>query len=142
MECFSRYLSFPSPHPPSQCATAFLPSSFAMYATTLAFAFALEPSTLKNTRRMLCATLLFATGAIVGWPFALALSLPFVFEELFVLSGDKIDPASRINWMLARWRHLILAGLVSALIFVSSSVHMWKPMPMFCFTSGPRGLCR
>ncbi|KAH0838056.1 glycosyltransferase family 22 protein [Lanmaoa asiatica] len=99
-------------------AAAFLPSSFAMYATTLAFAFALEPSTVKNTRRTLCATMLFATGAIVGWPFALALSLPFVFEELFVLSGDKVDPVSRVSWMLARWWHLILAGLVSALIFV------------------------
>ncbi|KAF8445630.1 glycosyltransferase family 22 protein [Boletus edulis BED1] len=106
-------------------ASAFLPSSFAMYATTLAFAFALEPSTIKNTRRTLCATMLFATGAIVGWPFALALSLPFVIEELFVLSGDKVDPALRANWMLARWRHLIMAGLVSALIFV----------PMVCIDS-------
>ncbi|KAG8219545.1 glycosyltransferase family 22 protein, partial [Butyriboletus roseoflavus] len=97
---------------------AFLPSSFAMYATTLAFAFAFESSTVTNMRRTLCATMLFATGAIVGWPFALALSLPYVFEELFVLSGDKVDPASRINWVFARWQHLILAGLVSALIFV------------------------
>lgn len=94
-----------------------------MYATTLAFAFAFEPSTVKNTRRTLCATILFATGAIVGWPFALALSLPFVFEELFVLSGDKIDPALRVKWMFVRLRHLILAGFVSALILVSSSVH-------------------
>lgn len=92
-----------------------------MYATALAFSFALEPSTVKNTKRTLSATMLFATGAIVGWPFALALSLPFVFEELFVLSGDRVDSASRVSWMLARWRHLILACLVSALIFVSSS---------------------
>jgi alpha-1,2-mannosyltransferase len=111
-----------------------------MYASTLAFAFALEPSTVKNTRRTLCATVLFATGAIVGWPFALALSLPFIFEELFVLSGDKVDPALRANWMLVRWRHLILAGFVSTLILVSSSVHTWRLLPMFCFTSGPRGL--
>lgn len=113
-----------------------------MYAATLAFAFALEPSTVKNTRRTLYATMLFATGAIVGWPFALALSLPFVFEELFVLSGDKVNPASRVDWMLARWRHLILAGLVSALIFVSSSVHTWKSSLIFCFTLGPCGLYR
>ncbi|KAG9314095.1 glycosyltransferase family 22 protein [Chiua virens] len=99
-------------------ATAFLPSSFAMYATTLAFAFVLEPSTVQNTRRTLYATLSFASGAIVGWPFALALSLPFVVEELFVVSGDKVDLASHANWMFARWRRLILAGIVSALIFV------------------------
>ena len=113
-----------------------------MYATTLAFAFALEPSTVTNTRRTLYATMLFATGAIVGWPFALALSLPYVFEELFVLSGDKVDPASHTNWMLARWRRFIMADLVSALIFVSSSVHTYKPLLMFCVTSGSRGLYR
>ena len=84
----------------------------------------------------------FATGAIVGWPFALALSLPFVFEELFVLSGDKVDPASHLNWMFARWRRLILASLVSALIFVSSPVYTRELLSMFCFTSGPRGLYR
>lgn len=93
-----------------------------MYAMMLAFAFALEPSTIKNSARTLYATMLFATGAIVGWPFALALSLPFVFEELFVLSGDKVDPASYANWMLVRWRRLVLVGLVSTLIFVSSAV--------------------
>lgn len=144
VERCSWYLSsILSPRLASQSNTAFLPSSFAMYATTLAFAFAFEPSTVNNTKRTLCATMLFATGAIVGWPFALALSLPFVFEELFVLSGDKVDPASRVNWMLARWRHLILAGLVSALFFVSSSVHTWKPcqcsilhqVPVVCIDS-------
>lgn len=123
VERCSRYLSFLPPHLTPERTAALLPSSFAMYATTLAFAFALEPSTVNNTRRTLCATMLFAAGAIVGWPFSLALSLPFVFEELFVLSGDKVDPASRVNWVLSRWRRLILAGLVSTLIFVSSSVH-------------------
>lgn len=40
-----------------------------------------------------------------------------------MLSGDKVDSASRVSWVLSRWRRLILAGLVSALIFVSSSLH-------------------
>ena len=95
-----------------------------MYAATAAFAYALEPSTVKNSKKTLYATIFFATGAIVGWPFSLALSLPFVFEELFVLSGDKVDAPSHINWMLARWRRLIVAGLVSTLILVSSPVHV------------------
>ncbi|KAF9225513.1 glycosyltransferase family 22 protein [Gyrodon lividus] len=97
---------------------AFLPSSFAMYATTLAFAFSLEPSSTKSAGRALWPTLLFAAGAIVGWPFALALSLPFVFEELFVLSGDRVNPAARGSWMVARWWRLIVAALVAALIFI------------------------
>ncbi|KAF9245824.1 glycosyltransferase family 22 protein [Melanogaster broomeanus] len=97
---------------------AFLPSSFAMYTTTLAFTLSLEPSSTKNAERTLWATLLFAVGGIVGWPFALALSLPFVFEELFVLGGDKVDPFARGTWMVARWRRLIVAGLIAALIFI------------------------
>ncbi|KIJ66247.1 glycosyltransferase family 22 protein [Hydnomerulius pinastri MD-312] len=97
---------------------AFLPSSFAMYATTLAFTFALEPASANSGKNTLWATLLFAAGSVVGWPFALALSLPFVFEQLFVLGGDKVGSAARGSWMIARWRRLILAGLVAALIFV------------------------
>lgn len=64
--------------------------------------------------------MLFATGAIVGWPFALALSLPFVFEELFIFGGDRVEPSSRTSWMMSRWKRLFVAGLVSALIFVGS----------------------
>jgi alpha-1,2-mannosyltransferase len=109
---------------------AFLPSSFAMYATTLAFAFSLEPPSTKSSARTLWVTLLFATGAIVGWPFALALSLPFVFEELFVLGADRVDPAVRGNWMVARWRRLIAAALVAALIFASVISQSVKPTLM------------
>jgi len=64
------------------------------------------------------ATLLFATGAIVGWPFALALSLPFVVEELFVLGGDRASPGARSSWLAARWKRLFTAGLIASLIFV------------------------
>ncbi|KAG1757203.1 glycosyltransferase family 22 protein [Suillus lakei] len=99
-------------------APAFLPSSFAMYATTIAFTYSLEPSSLKNKRRTLFATMLFGTGAIVGWPFALALSLPFVSEELLVFGGDRVEPSTRRSWMISRWKRLFIAGLVSSLIFV------------------------
>ncbi|KAH7930611.1 glycosyltransferase family 22 protein [Leucogyrophana mollusca] len=99
-------------------APAFLPSSFAMYATTLAFSYSVEPSSLANKQRTLFATLLFATGAIVGWPFALALAIPFVFEELFVLGADRVESSTRHLWMVSRWRRLFTAGLVASLIFV------------------------
>ncbi|KAJ7459090.1 glycosyltransferase family 22 protein [Mycena galericulata] len=97
---------------------ALLPSSFAMYTSTFAFSYALAPSTAQNNRRTLAATLLFATGAIVGWPFALALSIPFVFEELFVLSGDRVAPEIWTSWMLNRWKRQFTAGLAAALIFI------------------------
>lgn len=90
-----------------------------MYASTLAFTFSLSPPSTDNGRRTLLSTLLFATGAIVGWPFALALSIPFVFEELCVLGVDRIAPSARTSWLLGRWKRLFGAGLAASLIFVS-----------------------
>ncbi|KAJ7204337.1 glycosyltransferase family 22 protein [Mycena pura] len=99
-------------------SAAFLPSSFAMYMTTFAFSYALEPSSAQNNRRTAAATILFATGAIVGWPFALALSIPFVFEELFIFGADRVAPEIRMLWMLNRWKRLLSAGLAASLIFI------------------------
>ncbi|KAK7063943.1 mannosyltransferase [Favolaschia claudopus] len=99
-------------------SAALLPSSFAMYLSTFAFSYALAPSSEANNRRTLAATLLFATGAIVGWPFALALSVPFVLEELFIFSADRVAPELRFSWMLKRWKRLFTAGLYASLIFI------------------------
>lgn len=99
-------------------STAFLPSSFAMYTTTLACAFAFEPTSSSNKRRTLAATLLFATGAIVGWPFSLLLAIPFVLEELFVYGTDIVTPQDRSSWTALRFRRLLTAGLKASLIFV------------------------
>ena len=52
----------------------------------------------------------------MGWPFALALAIPFVFEELFVYGADIVMPHTRIPWMVGRIRRLLLVGLTSALI--------------------------
>ncbi|KAJ7847854.1 glycosyltransferase family 22 protein [Mycena leptocephala] len=99
-------------------SAALLPSSFAMYMTTFAFSYALAPSSAQNKQRTLAATVLFATGAIVGWPFALALAVPFVFEELFIFSADRVAPEIRMPWMFNRWKRLFTAGLAAALIFI------------------------
>jgi alpha-1,2-mannosyltransferase len=106
-----------------------------MYMTTFAFSYALAPSSAQNNRRTLAATLLFAAGAIVGWPFALALSIPFVLEELFVFSADRVAPEIRTTWMLNRWRRLFTAGLAAALIFVGIFVILFVLL-MFHADSG------
>ena len=90
-----------------------------MYASTLAFTFALAPPSAENSRRTLLVTLLYATGAIIGWPFALALAIPFVFEELFMLGADRVAISARGAWAFGRWKRLFGAGLVASLIFVS-----------------------
>jgi alpha-1,2-mannosyltransferase len=92
-----------------------------MYASTLAFAFALPPPSADNSRRTLLVTLLYASGAIIGWPFALALAIPFVFEELFILGADRVAPSDRGSWILGRWKRLFAAGITASLIFVRNS---------------------
>lgn len=91
-----------------------------MYTNTLAFAYTLQAPSLKNGRRTLVATVLFATGAIVGWPFALAVSIPFILEELFVYGLDNVRADKRTMWFGKRLRRLISAGMVAALLFVRS----------------------
>jgi len=95
-----------------------LPSSFAMYTTAFAFSYALEPATLSNRRRTLGAILFFALGAIVGWPFALAISIPFVFEELFLHGGDRVAPQARGSWLTQRWARFLTFAAAASLIFV------------------------
>ena len=101
------------------CLLAFLPSSFAMYFVTLASAFNMEPSSSRNPQRTLLVTTFFATAAIVGWPFALALSIPFVVEELFLYAGDIVPVADRLKWMVNRWLRFARSAATASLIFVS-----------------------
>lgn len=93
-------------------STAFLPSSFAMYTTTLGFALSLQPTSSSNMRRTMYATLAFAVGAIVGWPYTLAIAIPFVFEELFLAS---IDPSVSF---VSRWSRMFVCGGTAALLFI------------------------
>ncbi|KAI5122384.1 hypothetical protein M0805_004141 [Coniferiporia weirii] len=97
---------------------AFLPSTFAMFANTLAFAYTLDAPSLSNTRRTLFATVLFATGAIVGWPFSLAVAIPFVFEELFIRGADRVVQKKQLAWFYARVVRLLAAGACAALLFI------------------------
>ena len=107
--------------------TAFLPSSFALYTTVLAFSYSLQVPSLERTRRTLLATVLFAAGGIVGWPFSLALAIPFVLEELFVYGVDRVAPGTVTKWFISRLQRLVIAGLCAATIFVrhGSLLYYW-----------------
>ncbi|KAL4977285.1 Alg9-like mannosyltransferase family-domain-containing protein [Aspergillus desertorum] len=67
-------------------SVAFLPSSFAMYASMLGLAAFLD---WRGGQKTAQGIMWFGLGAIVGWPFAGALLLPLLFEEIVVgfLSG-------------------------------------------------------
>jgi alpha-1,2-mannosyltransferase len=88
----------------------------------LAFSFAVSPTKVKgpNTTdiRTLSATVLFGAGAIVGWPFSILVSLPFVFEELFVYSGDKISDSLAGRWIAERWIRMLGTVMLTSFLFV------------------------
>ncbi|KAG7122032.1 Alpha-1 like protein [Verticillium longisporum] len=90
-------------------STAFLPSSFAMYASMLgATAFMNWRGGLKTSQGIAW----FAAGAVVGWPFAGALCIPFLVEEgLMALFSDKE------RFIEAIWR--VMRGVTGTLILVA-----------------------
>ncbi|CAG7853822.1 Alpha-1,2-mannosyltransferase alg9; AltName: Full=Asparagine-linked glycosylation protein 9; AltName: Full=Dol-P-Man:Man(6)GlcNAc(2)-PP-Dol alpha-1,2-mannosyltransferase; AltName: Full=Dol-P-Man:Man(8)GlcNAc(2)-PP-Dol alpha-1,2-mannosyltransferase; Flags: Precursor [Serendipita indica DSM 11827] len=103
-------------------STAFLPSTFAMYCNMVAFSFALSPAKSKRPGstdiRTMSATLLFGAGAIVGWPFSILVSLPFVFEELFVYSGDVVPDSLAGSWIVERWIRMVGSVTLTSLLFL------------------------
>lgn len=98
-----------------------------MNLTMLAYAYYLDPSTTdaRGDRRVTMATLGFAIAAIVGWPFAALLALPFVVEELFVKSGDEVVGDGVVfEWRIERIARLIKAVVCAAAVAVSSFYHV------------------
>jgi alpha-1,2-mannosyltransferase len=91
-----------------------------MYFTMLALSSATKPASKPDALRTYATVSYFAVGAIVGWPFALLLAVPFVLEELFVAGGDRVSWGAYIAFLRYRWLRLLSAGLVAGLIFVSS----------------------
>ena len=59
-------------------SVAFLPSSFAMYTTTMGLRSFID---WRNGRESAEGIMWFGIGALLGWPFAGALVVPFVIEE-------------------------------------------------------------
>ncbi|KAL4806599.1 Alg9-like mannosyltransferase family-domain-containing protein [Aspergillus unguis] len=68
-------------------SASFLPSSFTMYASMLGLATFLD---WRKERKVAKGIMWFGLGAIVGWPFAGALLLPLLFEEVVIgyVSGN------------------------------------------------------
>lgn len=98
---------------PAIAAVALLPSSLAMYATTLGWATAMPRA--SSAARTFRAALAFAVGALAGWPFALVAAVPFVLEELFLAGGDvRLDAAL----LARRWARGLAAALAALALAV------------------------
>ena len=102
----------------TMASVALLPSSFVMYTSSVGMAYALSRASVRNPRRAFGATLAFALGALGGWPYALLLSLPFVYEELFMYGADAVPETETRSWILRRWSRAILAAIAASLLAV------------------------
>ena len=91
-----------------------------MYTTMLALSYAFTPPSNEDSQRTFAAVVCFTLGAVLGWPFALAIAIPFVFEELFMFGTDTVPANEKIDWQLERGIRLLLCGAVAALISVST----------------------
>ncbi|RFU30567.1 hypothetical protein B7463_g5782, partial [Scytalidium lignicola] len=103
-------------------SAAFLPSSFAMYCTLLGMAAFIN---WRNGLKTAQGIFWFVLGGILGWPFAMALSIPFLFEEVifaFLSSKDALIDA------VMRFIRGIVGGLLVLFFeFVISSFLYKKP---------------
>ncbi|KAJ4390700.1 mannosyltransferase [Gnomoniopsis smithogilvyi] len=125
-------------------ATAYLPSSFTMYTGMLGAASFMN---WRGGLRTASGVAWFALGAIIGWPFAGALMIPFALEEGLLLAmslGDKdsfLDGVWRIlKGALAASGILILDSTVNSLLFKKPGIIVsWNIVKynIFSQTGGP-----
>jgi alpha-1,2-mannosyltransferase len=75
-------------------STAYLPSTFAMYTTMLGTA---AFTNRKGGVRTAQGIMWFGIGATIGWPFAAALVVPFIAEEILIASitGESVQTLTR-----------------------------------------------
>lgn len=95
-----------------RASTSYLPSSFAMYTTMLGMAaFINWRGGLKTAQGIFW----FAIGGVLGWPFSMALSIPFLLEEFIfaVVSSRDALPSAAMR---------IIRGIVAALLVVAAEV--------------------
>ncbi|KAG0172752.1 mannosyltransferase [Apophysomyces sp. BC1034] len=102
-------------------ATAFLPSTFSMYTTFMAFSYILRPPNHAERSRTYYAVFWLGLGALVGWPFSAVVGIPFAIEEVLVFGRDSVTKNGVViqvmrtpNWRFKRAFRLAEAILVCA----------------------------
>lgn len=121
-------------------APAYLPSSFAMYTTMLGFSAFMDWS--GGQMRTAQGIAWFGIGSVLGWPFAGALVLPFVFEEVILASvtGEVYESFWRL--LQGAVRSLIVLALQTAIDSFFYKKLVCVPMNIVLynvFSGGSRG---
>jgi len=120
-------------------APAYLPSSFAMYTTMLGFSAFMDWSGGLRTAQGL---MWFGIGALLGWPFAGALVLPFVAEEVFLaaVTGQGVECIQRLADGFTRSVvFLALQTSLDTFFYKSITVVPWNIVMYNVFSGGNRG---
>ena len=115
-------------------SAAYLPSTFAMYGTTLAHAFSLQPQSRTRTVKVVCAV---GITAILSWPFASVLVCVLGLQDLVQVQKTK---AQLYQLLLA----ILKAGVILFFFLVPFVCHrsqfrlsqwQWTPRPIGVFKS-------
>ena len=120
-------------------STAFLPSSFAMYTGTLGLSAFLDQ---REGSRTATATMWFGIGALLGWPFAGALIVPFVAEEwLTALTDRKIRSTFNkyIHGIVRCVAILIVQVGIDSAFYRKLVIVPWRIVAYNVFSGGERG---
>lgn len=104
-------------------STAFLPSTFTMYMSMLGLASFLD---WKNGRKIAQGIMWFGLGAIVGWPFAGALLVPLLIEEVVLAIASRSFVS--LFWSISDGAMLCLSILVRliSLCFETSQLTCYR----------------
>ncbi|EEQ32023.1 mannosyltransferase [Microsporum canis] len=120
-------------------STAVLPSSFSMYMSMLGLAAFLDwQGGLKTVQGIVC----FGIGAVVGWPFAGALAIPFLLEEATVAwSLGDIVPTFKRTFEGVMKCLLILSAvvLVDSIFYRRLSLVPWNIVAYNVFGGSGKG---
>lgn len=120
-------------------STAFLPSSFAMYTGTLGLATFMDWRGGPKTGTVI---MWFAIGALLGWPFAGALILPFVLENWSVafVAGSPLSTARWYVRGIARCLAVLaLQVVVDSFFYRGVTVVPWRLVMYNVFSGNDRG---
>lgn len=120
-------------------SAAFLPSSFAMYTSTLGLATFMD---WQGGQKTGTAIMWFGLGALLGWPFAGALILPFVAQDWLVaiVAGDMFD--TFLRYLDGFVRCLTILGLqtsIDAFFYRKLTVVPWRIVAYNVFGGKDRG---
>ncbi|RHZ47619.1 hypothetical protein Glove_575g49 [Diversispora epigaea] len=98
-------------------STAFLPSTFAMYTTMVAFFYALRAVSMSSGRRIYKTIFWVGLGSLLAWPFGAAIGIPAAFEELTLRTNavrKKFERVQRLIFGFIISMCLILVPLILA----------------------------